>query len=720
MTKAQEFNLPQGKNQFQEITTLYTNTNRFIPGERIIFKIENNLISGRPSFISKIAYIELIDGSRQSVLKSKIKLKDGAGSGHLYIPSFIKTGAYTLIAYTSWMQNYPKEFIAQLGIQIINPFAPIPTTLISDSISMSFYPEGGAYVLNQPTKVAYKINWKNPSKTLNVKVLADSGDAAAAFTHNHISAYGHFIFTPTQTNYKIVITDEEESIYYDRLIIDNSSFLSLSVSENKSILLIKATNQSGSPKVLRMLSWQRPNYQKSFLINSDSTLTLNSSEWPKGIAYLYYEGTKIGRFINIDGVEAPPSPLVLANSAIYKTREPVSLKIPKMKDVSGLTISISKVYDETFRRSYSSDLGHQLANEKLESKEAQSDFLICNGLPSQLTDLESINVLPDYRGQLLYGQLKDYIPSDKGGLVFLSSINPTPVVRTAQIQDDGKFIFQSSESYSGERLVAYTSLEKDAIVTENYLLDFSFVSVSDGIDRTNLLSWIEEKSRDVQIENNYYEFKKDVPLDTLQPNLLLSRINKTYNFDDYTRFPTVKDVIVEIVQELRLRERNGRVELTMPFIKYKSSMIDSALILVDGVPVTTSEFVKLNPLQFKKVDLVFEQLRFGHAEYRGVAMFSSISKDASFLLDQNGYSRIELVSVQDRVLYYQPNYESGRSTMPDYRSQLLWKTDFESSKDDTLEFYTSDLTGTFEVVIQGRNKEGKYVLLRETFKVVNR
>ena len=57
--------------------------------------------------------------------------------------------------------------------------------------------------------------------------------------------------------------------------------------------------------------------------------------------------------------------------------------------------------------------------------------------------------------------------------------------------------------------------------------------------------------------------------------------------------------------------------------------------------------------------------------------------------------------------------------MPDFRSQLLWKTNLDLSEVDEIKFYTSDLAGKFEIVLQGRDKKGNYFLSKAHFNVGN-
>ena len=79
----------------------------YIAGERIwisgfSFKSEDGRVS--LSDISSVMYIELIAENR-AFFTLKMALKEGRGSASTVIPLNLPTGIYTLVAYTSYMQN---------------------------------------------------------------------------------------------------------------------------------------------------------------------------------------------------------------------------------------------------------------------------------------------------------------------------------------------------------------------------------------------------------------------------------------------------------------------------------------------------------------------------------------------------------------------------------------------------------------------------------------
>ncbi len=100
-----------------------TNSTFLVTGETLYFKIfcqqrKNN----KPTMLSKVAYVELIDESGTPVFQTKVSLQKGSGHGDVFIPSTFSSGNYTLIAYTRWMRNFSMDSFFQNQIIIVNPF----------------------------------------------------------------------------------------------------------------------------------------------------------------------------------------------------------------------------------------------------------------------------------------------------------------------------------------------------------------------------------------------------------------------------------------------------------------------------------------------------------------------------------------------------------------------------------------------------------------------
>lgn len=98
----------------------HVNTPLFVSGETVLFKVYCTR-PGRLSDISKIAYVELIGEDVKPVMRTKVELINGEGSGQFFFGSNIPSGNYTLVAYTKWMRNQQVESFFRRNITLINP-----------------------------------------------------------------------------------------------------------------------------------------------------------------------------------------------------------------------------------------------------------------------------------------------------------------------------------------------------------------------------------------------------------------------------------------------------------------------------------------------------------------------------------------------------------------------------------------------------------------------
>jgi hypothetical protein len=84
-------------------------------------------------------------------------------------------------------------------------------------------------------------------------------------------------------------------------------------------------------------------------------------------------------------------------------------------------------------------------------------------------------------------------------------------------------------------------------------------------------------------------------------------------------------------------------------------------------------------------------------------------------LDYNGLQR--------KKEFYSPDYSTVpaiQSRLADFRDLLYWNPSLSLEKDGkiTIEFYSSDKTGKYEISVQGITKEGKPAVGYGTFTVV--
>ena len=154
-----------------------TNSTFLITGETLYFKIFcQQRKNHKPTMLSKVAYLELVDELGTPVFQTKISLQKGSGHGDLFIPSTFSSGNYTLIAYTRWMRNFSMDSFFQNRITIVNPFR-LPATTSSNSNKK--IPQENVPTLSQPNDVQLKLSGKKFKAREKVSVTLTAKDIAS-------------------------------------------------------------------------------------------------------------------------------------------------------------------------------------------------------------------------------------------------------------------------------------------------------------------------------------------------------------------------------------------------------------------------------------------------------------------------------------------------------------------------------------------------------------
>jgi len=160
------------------------------------------------------------------------------------------------------------------------------------------------------------------------------------------------------------------------------------------------------------------------------------------------------------------------------------------------------------------------------------------------------------------------------------------------------------------------------------------------------------------------------------------------------------------------------------------------LILIDGIEIAMTKVY--NPLQEMSVsDIASIDIfkgpstsAFGFRGGYGVISITTVRGLNDIRNEKNNKESRSLnnavytpLGYQTPVEFYSPDYEkldAQNSIIPDYRTTLFWKPDIVVSgegKEVSFEFYTSDFSTTYSVVIEGLTNDGKIVRQIEKIRV---
>jgi hypothetical protein len=165
----------------EEKTEVHVSQESLFTGELLWFKVYCTSALFPQEELSSLAFVELVNSDNASVLRKKILLKHGEGSGEFEIPENLPTGLYYILAYTNWMKNFGEASFFRKELIIINPYQPnnkaqdrtdsvktkkITTSQVYSSKSLKIELDRNTYSTRQP--VALKVEASNRSgKAIN-------------------------------------------------------------------------------------------------------------------------------------------------------------------------------------------------------------------------------------------------------------------------------------------------------------------------------------------------------------------------------------------------------------------------------------------------------------------------------------------------------------------------------------------------------------------------
>jgi len=202
---------------------------------------------------------------------------------------------------------------------------------------------------------------------------------------------------------------------------------------------------------------------------------------------------------------------------------------------------------------------------------------------------------------------------------------------------------------------------------------------------------------------------------TLQPLL-------SYDLDEYTRFNSIDETILEFVSRVHINKVGGK-RIFRVFMDERQQFSTKTLVLLDGVPIYNHEdILQYNPMYVKRINVYDGRYVFGGDNFDCIVSF--ITREANLPFFQLG-EESQLLDYECPQLFSPnqiPDYSTGStksSRKPDFRHTLYWNPFVERSNNQpvNLSFYTSDLCGEFKVTVEGITTDGKIIHETSFFQV---
>ena len=401
----------------------------------------------------------------------------------------------------------------------------------------------------------------------------------------------------------------------------------------------------------------------------------------------------------------------------FKARQKVSLTLTA-NNLASLSISVRK------KETILDDAGTILKSAAVNPRSDDST-LVSPVSARKDSSAAAQTYLPEIRGHLITGTLTSNSQGTSKRNILASIPGPDFVFHATATDQNGNFamiIDRFPESSTMMFQVQEDDISNYTLkIDDPFLSDYSrFKPAPLSID-TGLQAIIDERNIYTQIENAYYTGKKDsVPSTSFASFYNIP--HKIYRLDDFTRFPTMEDIFREYIPEVVVKRSKNTFSLQAVSPGVGDPPSKEPLMLIDGVPIlNTNTFMAYDPLKIDRIEIVTEKYFYGSLYVDGIVSVKTYKGDVEDLPSIN--SRKEnLVKIQAGKIYSFPDYSTDKfklDRVPDYRLQLYWNPNVTVTKDQsaTVDFYTSDVTGDFEIIVEGFSSAGVLVSTREMISV---
>ena len=707
------------KNQKEEVY-LHINSAELVVGETLLFSAYvRSSLTGKASTLSSILYIELLDEHSRSVWQSKILLKNGRGAGDLFLSSLLSTGNYHLVAYTQWMKNF-KEFYEQ-EIIIYNPFEYYKTN--SDAKgqpTVEVFPKDAFFHADRENEFVLKATYANGAPFQTKGRIVD----AAGYNLQNFETDGYGLasikFKPAaDQSYRIIAESETGDFLFFDLPAACSDCTLLTVKPGKNHFLVQL-KKGTLPAWIEVVDNQNRYFSRT--IEDHESFTILRDRLPKGFSQIKLWSADRSELIStyniindspqvreVSGVNTFPTRTKLEESFAIKTGATVSVSVNRNYDnnLNVYNLAYDHVTAQFLRSGLRTGAGDPDLIDKLliihnpEVKPIATDFV-----PEYLAE---------FRSDQLHGKLTD-ASGARNSVVAAAVMNGQ--LELARPDSEGNITLSIHPEKEGTEVLAKLMGDHQNVTLawENEFYDSYPKLNNTPIDLDSAkVATLAERSVKNQVQNVYYTFNPDASVSAKLPYDKQFIPAKTYRLDDFTRFPTMRDTFIEYVEEVAVNKNESNFNLR---IRLWDSAEDhpsdtTELILIDGVPFSSKEALEMSPYGIEAIHVIPYHYYLGEITLKGILMLETLENDLSGL-NYKPYN-INYVGVQGKKTYRKTDH-SNPCKEPDFRDQLLWIPEIEVADDQLdLDFYTSDIPGTYQIRIEGITASGDPISIKKLF-----
>ena len=514
----------------------------------------------------------------------------------------------------------------------------------------------------------------------------------------------NFLITGESLTYKIYCLDYKSNLFSN---LSKIAYVEIVDSDNNTIekQKIKLTNGIGSgdffidtkltSKTYKLIAYTEWMKNKNIFFSDELSIYNPFSTIDKNLISINKKS------VNIENSKTINSNLIDLEQKDFKTRERVTLNLKKLEK-GNYSISVRK-YNST------------ISSKKLSSSNFNKNIIQENSVNNNTV------FLPDFRGELIQGKISSETNKNlKDIKVGLSVVQKNGISKISNTDKEGNFYFNLIENYGSNPLYLQAITNdnhKYAIkIIKNKPLDLSKLEFSKLNFSQEIHNEIKQRSINLQIENAYNTLKQDSILERSNHKSFFRQSSQHFVLDEYKRFKTVKETIIEVIQSTWLTKKGDNYQFHVRDQNMNTNTNLETLVIMDGYILKNhNELVDFNTNMIKTVHVFRDKYNLNSKLYQGVLYIETFKENFAPKINKD-ILVLNLKSLFPKKKYFSPNYDKeSLPRIPDYRTQLFWNPELNINKN--VKFYTSDVKGKYVIEIEGFTNNGKPISIKEQFSV---
>ena len=346
-------------------------------------------------------------------------------------------------------------------------------------------------------------------------------------------------------------------------------------------------------------------------------------------------------------------------------------------------------------------------------------------LPQDVRIKDGANPVTEFDGEIVTARIKGALMEDVDSYAeaTLSTAGDPSSIYVGKAVGTDIVRYYTSNIYGNREIVCEVSkLDK-----EGGYIDFEspFIRVDAGQMPPLRLS--PAQRQDLVARKAALRAEKALRIDTLttymtrRTDLLLESVDfRRYHLDDYNRFPSVRETIIEFIPELSLRKVKDKWVMQLVVsdaVQSRFEKTHNILVMMDGVILSDLDaLVDFDAMLLEDVDIYSQTFVCGRIPFHGMVNFISKKNYVTALHFPANVRVVDFQGVTYPVAY---NGAVPEGEGQDLRQLLYWHPilNLDAGSDYRLEFTAPDYAGRFKAVAEGFTEDGTPIYQELSFEV---